>query len=238
MKDPDIRKRVSIARSTLPAITHVDYSARLQSVSEERNGRYYRLIRAFKERTGCSVLVNTSFNVRGEPIVQSPENALGCFLSTGMDVLVLENYILRKEDQPADLVQKYRGKGNPLHQINARFENLNRNPQPERGGKICLHPPFSPSGSRTYLDGYHLVVCAGPELLGADWFCRDGSPAVWVIPGFKEFGKNRLCDLAWIGGNCGMDDYLDLHPDHVLPDPRSHRTDYEIIREKALTHTI
>jgi len=89
-----------VRRSTLPAITHVDYSARIQTVHEETNPRYYRLLQAFKERTGCPVLVNTSFNVRGEPIVGSPEDAYRCFMRTEMDYLVLENYLLYKGDQP------------------------------------------------------------------------------------------------------------------------------------------
>jgi carbamoyltransferase len=99
MRDPDLRKRVNVPRSTLPAVTHVDFSARVQTVSEELNGRYFRLIREFKRRTGCGVLVNTSFNVRGEPIVCTPDDAVRCFLATDMDMLVLENFILRKADQ-------------------------------------------------------------------------------------------------------------------------------------------
>jgi carbamoyltransferase len=81
-------------------------SARVQTVDETRNGRYYRLLRAFKQRTGCSVLINTSFNVRGEPIVGSPEDALRCFLHTDMDVLVLENCVLHKTEQPAASVNR------------------------------------------------------------------------------------------------------------------------------------
>jgi carbamoyltransferase len=100
MRDPDLRKRVNVARSTLPAITHVDCSARVQTVNEARNGRYCRLIREFKRRTGCGVLVNTSFNVRGEPIVCTPEDAWRCFMACDMDMLVLEDCVLRKEDQP------------------------------------------------------------------------------------------------------------------------------------------
>ena len=96
-KDPDLRRRVNIVRSTLPAITHVDYSARLQTVDEERHGRFYRLLKAFERLTGCPVLVNTSFNVRGEPIVCTPQEAYRCFLATDMDVLVLEDFVLRKE---------------------------------------------------------------------------------------------------------------------------------------------
>lgn len=99
--DPDLRKRLNVRRSTIPAVTHVDMSARVQTVDEARHGRYARLLRAFKQRTGCSVLINTSFNVRGEPIVGSPEDALRCFLNTDMDVLVLENCLLHKTEQPA-----------------------------------------------------------------------------------------------------------------------------------------
>jgi len=100
MKDPDLRKRVNVKRSVLPAITHVDMSARIQTVTEERNGRYYRLIREFKRQTGCGVIINTSFNIRGEPIVCTPQDAYRCFMASNMDVLVLENCLLRREDQP------------------------------------------------------------------------------------------------------------------------------------------
>jgi carbamoyltransferase len=101
MKDPDLRKRVNVCRSEWPAITHVDYSARLQTVDEERHGRTYRLMKAFEAKTGSPVIVNTSFNVRGEPIVNTPEQALDCFLHTEMDVLVIEDALLLKPDQPA-----------------------------------------------------------------------------------------------------------------------------------------
>ena len=87
-------------RSEIPAITHVDYSARVQTVDAHRHGRYYRLLKKFEEKTGCPVVINTSFNVRGEPIVCSPEHAWRCFLATNMDVLVLERFVLLKEDQP------------------------------------------------------------------------------------------------------------------------------------------
>ncbi len=99
--DPDLRQRINISRSAIPAVTHVDMSARVQTVDEVRHGRYCRLLRAFKRRTGCSVVINTSFNVRGEPIVGSPADALRCFLNTDMDVLVLENCVLHKHEQPA-----------------------------------------------------------------------------------------------------------------------------------------
>lgn len=101
MQDPDLRVRVSVPRSDLPAITHVDYSARVQTVDRERHGRFYRLMHRFHELSGCSVIVNTSFNVRGEPIVHSPEDAYRCFMATDIDCLVLENHVLWKADQPS-----------------------------------------------------------------------------------------------------------------------------------------
>ncbi|MGV9452183.1 carbamoyltransferase family protein [Streptomyces sp. NPDC003635] len=91
---------INEVRSELPAITHVDLSARVQSVDEDRNPEFTRLLRAFRKRTGCSVLVNTSFNVRGEPIVRTPQEAYQCFMRTGIDVLVLGRFLLRKADQP------------------------------------------------------------------------------------------------------------------------------------------
>jgi carbamoyltransferase len=93
--------RLKVVRSSIPAVTHVDHSARVQTVDEARHGRFYRLLRRFKERTGCPVIINTSFNVRSEPIVCSPEHAYRCFMATNMDVLVLEDFVLFKEDQPA-----------------------------------------------------------------------------------------------------------------------------------------
>jgi carbamoyltransferase len=96
-QDPDLCKRVNVVRSTVPAITHVDYSARVQTVDARRNPRFYRLMQAFHRQTGCPVLVNTSFNVRGEPIVCTPQDAYRCFLGTDMDMLVLEDYVITKE---------------------------------------------------------------------------------------------------------------------------------------------
>ncbi len=86
-------------RSVVPAITHVDFSARVQTVDADRHGRYYKLLRKFEEKTGCPIIINTSFNVRGEPIVCSPEHAYRCFLGTNMDVLVIERCVLLKEEQ-------------------------------------------------------------------------------------------------------------------------------------------
>jgi carbamoyltransferase len=97
--DPDLRKRVNVARSEIPAVTHVDMSARIQTVDEARHGRFYRLLKAFKQRTGCSVMINTSFNVRGEPIVCAPQDAYRCFMASEIDVLVLEDCVVRRTDQ-------------------------------------------------------------------------------------------------------------------------------------------
>ena len=87
-------------RSEIPAVTHVDYSARIQTVHQDTNPLFHCLLSRFKERTGCPVLVNTSFNIRGEPIVCTPQDAFRCFLATDMDVLVMEDFVLYKRDQP------------------------------------------------------------------------------------------------------------------------------------------
>jgi len=102
--------KLNIKRSSIPAITHVDYSARIQTVHKETNPKYHALITKFKEKTGCSVVVNTSFNVRGEPIVCTPEDAFKCFMGTELDVLVVGNCILRKETQDKSLIEDYKEK--------------------------------------------------------------------------------------------------------------------------------
>jgi carbamoyltransferase len=99
MADPDLRRRVNVRRSAIPAVTHVDYSARVQTVDAARHGVFYRLMKRFKEKTGCPVIVNTSFNIRGEPIVCTPQDAWRCFRATHMDALVLGNTLLLKEEQ-------------------------------------------------------------------------------------------------------------------------------------------
>ncbi|QTD45451.1 carbamoyltransferase family protein [Ottowia testudinis] len=96
-------------RSVIPAVTHVDYSARVQTVSEEQNPQFYRLLNEFNQQTGCPVLVNTSFNVRGEPIVCTPEDAFKCFMGTDMDYLVIGNVMLSKEHQRVDAVDRKKG---------------------------------------------------------------------------------------------------------------------------------
>ena len=103
-------QKLNIKRSSIPAITHVDYSARIQTVHKETNLKYYNLITEFKKITGCPLLVNTSFNVRGEPIVCSIQDAFNCFMGTNLDILVIENFILYKEDQDKSLLKDYKNK--------------------------------------------------------------------------------------------------------------------------------
>jgi carbamoyltransferase len=102
--------KLNVKRSSIPAVTHVDYSARIQTVHKETNPKYHALITKFKEKTDCSVVVNTSFNVRGEPIVCTPEDAFKCFMGTELDVLVVGNCVLRKEQQDKALVEDYKEK--------------------------------------------------------------------------------------------------------------------------------
>ena len=100
--------KLNISRSEVPSITHVDYSARIQTVHKESNPRYHHLISKFYEKTGCPILINTSFNIRGEPIVCSPTDAYKCFMGTELDILVIENFILFKEDQNPSLNLDYK----------------------------------------------------------------------------------------------------------------------------------
>ena len=95
--------KLNVPRSDIPAVTHVDYSARVQTVHAETNPRYHQLLEQFKAKTGCPVLVNTSFNVRGEPIVCTPEDAFRCFMGSDMEILVVGNCFMRKEDQKPEL---------------------------------------------------------------------------------------------------------------------------------------
>ena len=89
-----------VTADDIPAVTHIDKSARIQTINRNQDSRYYDLISAFEKKTGCAVIINTSFNVRGEPIVNSPENAFKCFMRTEMDYLVLGNCIIDKKDMP------------------------------------------------------------------------------------------------------------------------------------------
>ena len=114
MSDKDNRlfgiEKLNIKKSSIPAVTHVDYSARIQTVHEDTNPRYFKLLKKFKEITGCPVLVNTSFNVRGEPIVCTIEDAFKCFMGTNLDILVCEDFILQKNNQDKKLLNNYKNK--------------------------------------------------------------------------------------------------------------------------------
>ena len=99
--------RLNVKRSEIPAVTHVDYSARIQTVDRETNPKYFKLIENFKIKTGCPVLVNTSFNVRGEPIVNTPTDAFNCFMGTNLDILAIGNCYLKKSNQDQDLKKDY-----------------------------------------------------------------------------------------------------------------------------------
>jgi carbamoyltransferase len=101
-------EKLDVPRSEIPAVTHVDYSARIQTVHAETNPRFHALLSAFKNKTGCPVLVNTSFNVRGEPIVRTPEEAFRCFMGTELDVLAVGNLYLQKSKQNAALKRDYK----------------------------------------------------------------------------------------------------------------------------------
>ncbi len=100
-------EKLNVPRSDIPAVTHVDYSARIQTVSADTNARFHALLKAFERRTGCPVLVNTSFNVRGEPIVCTPTDAYRCLMGTDIETLAIGNFIVRKEDQPGELKKQY-----------------------------------------------------------------------------------------------------------------------------------
>ncbi len=100
-------EKLNIPRSDIPAVTHVDYTARVQTVHQDTNPDYYALIKGFYDKTGCPVIVNTSFNVRGEPIVCTPEDAFNCFMGTGLEMLTIENFLLYKEEQPEHLKTDY-----------------------------------------------------------------------------------------------------------------------------------
>ena len=103
-------EKLNIKRSEIPAVTHVDYSARVQSVHKETNSKYYKLISEFKKKTGCPVIINTSFNVRGEPIVNTPKDAFNCFMGTDLDILVIGNCYLKKQNQKNELKKDYKNK--------------------------------------------------------------------------------------------------------------------------------
>ncbi len=103
-------QKLNVPRSSIPAITHVDYSARIQTVHFDTNPKYHALISRFNEITGCPLVVNTSFNVRGEPIVCSPEDAFKCFMGTDLDILAIGDYLLLKKEQDESLKESYKDK--------------------------------------------------------------------------------------------------------------------------------
>ena len=103
-------EKLNVKRSNIPAVTHIDYSARIQTVHENTNPKYYKLLQNFKKITNCPVIVNTSFNVRGEPIVCTIEDAFQCFMGTNLDMLVCGNFILHKEQQNIKLKKDYKNK--------------------------------------------------------------------------------------------------------------------------------
>ena len=120
-------------RSDIPAVTHIDYSARVQTVEKEYHKKFYEIIKSFEDLTGCAVIINTSFNVRGEPIVNSPMDAFACFMDTEMDILLLEDFILHKKNQKKEkykkrknnLINNYTYKDNKI--INKKLKKLYKN---------------------------------------------------------------------------------------------------------------
>ncbi len=103
-------EKLNQLRSIVPSVTHIDFSSRIQTVHKDTNFKFYQLINKFKFKTGCPILVNTSFNIRGEPIVNNPEDAFNCFMGTNMDLLVIENFILSKQDQKIELIKDYKNR--------------------------------------------------------------------------------------------------------------------------------
>ena len=157
--DPDLLKRLNVPRSTIPAVTHVDNSARVQTV-DERHGRYYRLLQAFNRRTGCPVLVNTSFNLSWEPIVQTPTEAYHTFMQSEMDALVLEDFILLKAEQPLGLRP-----WTARHQSAGITTDDSPWADPLSGGPLSVSP-----------EGAHSPVS------GASYAVEGGIPRLFVLP--------------------------------------------------------
>ena len=165
--------RLKTPRSRIPAVTHVDGSARVQTVDARRHGRFYRLVRRFFERTGCPVLVNTSFNVRGEPIVCTPADAYRCFLNTDLDALVVENHLLLKEEQtPALPVRRDHGQARDR----LRVELAVRNDAQPAGPLRDQHSPIRKKRDRPgMLEPLHDIHDPEAVLLGANFLRRGES---------------------------------------------------------------
>jgi carbamoyltransferase len=170
--DPDLVKRVNVPRSSVPAITHVDYSARVQTV-DERHGRFHRLMRRFYEKTGCPVLVNTSFNLSWEPIVQTPDEAFHTFMQSEMDALVLENALLLKEDQRLG------------------FTAWNADAD--------AHAPDEPGPWADPVSGEPLLVnscCARNPVTGTTYPVEEGIPRLFVPTNSDELAGRDVTDIV------------------------------------------
>ena len=181
--------RLNVPRSDIPAVTHVDYSARVQTVDGERNPVLHRLLQKFRQRTGCAVLVNTSFNVRGEPIVCTPRDAYRCFMSTGIDALVLEDHLLLKDNQP--------GAGATDRSYVDRFRRSDDAAEGGREAATAANPWRAPSRDVRL---FGLILLAGFLVLGilAEWR-RQGMPASpWLF-----LGDLRAPWAWWLPGLIG-----------------------------------
>ena len=163
-------QRLKETRSTVPAVTHVDYSARVQTVDAQQHSRFHRLLQEFEKRTGCPVLVNTSFNVRSEPPVCTPEDAFRCFMKTGIDYLVLGNFLVDKRQQKAPPPEKTRPAEN---WINREYEKMDRSPRSLRRFGLTIGTLFLVlavvSFFRHRMAGWPLATFAGLVLTAAEF---------------------------------------------------------------------
>ena len=219
----DMLPYVRQPRSDVPAITHVDYSARIQTIRREDHPEYYDLIRAFYERTGCPVIVNTSFNVRGEPIVGTPGDAYRCFMGTEMDALVLGRYLLLKEDQPPW----------PLPKGHVESDDAPETLKPQLAETLVrdLDEVYRAS----FLPAVGVLGAAGAApfrqrpSLWTDANSRNDAPAVFVVPGelafpMKDVEKTAaaIVDQWELRGSCAalapvVKELISLRLRHPMP---------------------